>query len=65
MWSSLLKISSCFNLKIGLSYQTLSKALDKFKICVMPKLEASNSTSKDVKILWVIVNGWLIEESLG
>ena len=51
----------CFNLKISRSYQTLSNALDKSKKTLL----TSNPLSKEGKILWVINNSWLMQESPG
>ena len=53
-------MSFCFNLEISPSCQTLSKALDMSKKTLL----TSNPISKHVKILWVIDNSRLIQESL-
>ena len=46
-------------LKISPSCQTLSKALDMSKKTLL----TYNPLSKNVKILWIIDNSWLIQES--
>ena len=51
----------CFNFKASLSYHTFSKALDMSKKALL----TSNSLLKDLKILQLIDNSWLIQESLG
>ena len=48
-------------MKISPSCQTLSKALDMSKKALL----TSNPLSKDVEILWVIDNSWLMQGSLG
>ena len=53
-------MSFCFNLEISPSCQTLSKALDMSKKTLL----TFNPISKHVKILWVIDNSRLIQESL-
>ena len=50
----------CFNLRISHLCQTLSKALNMSKKTLL----TSSPISNDVKILWVIDNSWLIQESL-
>ena len=54
-------MSFCFNLKINLSYQTLSKALDMSQKTLL----TSNPSSKDSKNSWVIDIRSLIQESPG
>ena len=54
-------MSFCFNLKINLSCQTLSKALDMSQKTLL----TSNPSSKDSKNSWVIDIRNLIQESPG
>ena len=56
MWRSSPEMPLCFNLKIS-----PSKALYISK----ETIRTSNPLSKDVKILWVIDNSWLIQETPG
>ena len=51
----------CFNFKASLSYHTFSKVLDMSKKTLL----TSNPLLKDLKILRLIDNSWLIQESLG
>ena len=48
-------------MKVSLSCQTLSRALDMSKKTLL----TFNPLSKDAKISWVIDNSWLIQESPG
>ena len=51
----------CFSFKASVSYHTFSKALDMSKKTLL----TSNSLLKDLKILRLINNSWLIQDSLG
>ena len=53
-------MSFCFDLEISPLCQTLSKALDMSKKTLL----TSSPISKHVKILWIIDNSRLIQESL-